>query len=305
MSSYYPDGLTVDVVGINASDRGRNCEDHPFCGEIVALDIVVRFRCEMIHVAGGTDGGPGREEPAIVVYWVTDGIDACRIGFLPRHMNHHAARYDGVLGQVTETFSGGHHNHAIREKWHRNMGFCRAAVISPLNGDAMVVQVTGGGVAALGEGTAGVEAAELAKKFRLGGPLPRGIHSSYFRHWKPMNVSPLLRDGVFVELTAVGDTDNGVNADANWKRVIAKKRECEAAVLAILEAPDSLAISELTTHRVWKTKKNGAKVKSINKSIKEAVAMKKKAATKRKATTASAAETESIATASIDLTEQN
>ena len=169
----------------------------------------------------------------------------------------------------------------------------------------MVVQVTGGGVAALGEVTAGIEAAELAKKFRLGGPLPRGIHSSYFRHWKPMNVSPLLRDGVFVELTAVGDTDNGVNADANWKRVITKKRECEAAVLAILEAPDSLPISELTTHRVWKTKKNGAKVKSINKSIKEAVAMKKKAATKRKATTASAAETESIATVSIDLTEQN
>jgi hypothetical protein len=22
------------------------------------------------------------------VYWVTDGIDTCRIGFLPRHMNH-------------------------------------------------------------------------------------------------------------------------------------------------------------------------------------------------------------------------
>ena len=150
MSSYHPDGLTVDVVGIIAPDRGRNCDDHPFCGEIVALDVVVRFRREMIHVAGGTDGGPGREEPAIVVYWVTDGIDACRIGFLPRHMNHHAARYDGVLGQVTETFSGGHHNHAVREKWHRNMGFCRAAVISPLNGDAMVVQVTGGGWAALG-----------------------------------------------------------------------------------------------------------------------------------------------------------
>ena len=57
MSSYHPDGLTVDVVGINASDRGRNCDDHPFCGEIVALDVVVRFRREMIHVAGGTDGG--------------------------------------------------------------------------------------------------------------------------------------------------------------------------------------------------------------------------------------------------------
>jgi hypothetical protein len=107
MTSYHPDGHTVDIVGIIASDRGRNCHDHPFCGEIVKLDVVVRFRREMINVAGGTNGGPGREEPAIVVYWVTDGIDACRIGFLPRHMNHHAARYDGVLGQITGMFSAG------------------------------------------------------------------------------------------------------------------------------------------------------------------------------------------------------
>ena len=55
MSSCHPDGLTVDIVGIIASDRGRNCDDHPFCGEIVKLDVVVRFRREMIHVAGGPD----------------------------------------------------------------------------------------------------------------------------------------------------------------------------------------------------------------------------------------------------------
>jgi hypothetical protein len=62
------------------------------------------------------------------------------------------------------------------------MGFCRAAVISPLNGDAMLVEVAGGGVAALGEVTAGMAAAEAAKKFCLGGSLPRGIHSPYFHH---------------------------------------------------------------------------------------------------------------------------
>ena len=167
------------------------------------------------------------------------------------------------------------------------MGFCRAAVISPLNGDAMVVEVAGGGVATLGEVPAGIEAAELAKKFRLGGPLPRGNHSSYFHHWKPMNVSPYLRDGVFIELMAVGESDNGVNADANWKRVITKKRECEVAVLTILEAPDSLPIL-LTTHRVWKTRKILAKLKSINKSIKDAkndeeVIEVKKVAIKKKA----------------------
>ncbi len=68
MSSYHPDSLTVDIVGIIVSDCGRNCNDHPFCGEIAKLDVVVRFCREMIHIAGGPDGGPGREELAIVVY---------------------------------------------------------------------------------------------------------------------------------------------------------------------------------------------------------------------------------------------
>ena len=191
MLSYHPDGLTVDIVGIIASDHGRYCDEYPFCGEIVQLDIVVCFRREMILVAGGTNGGPGREEPVIVVYWVTNGIDACCIGFLHLHMNHHATHYDGVLGWITDTFSAGHHNHTAREKWHRNMGFCHAAVISPLNGDTMVLEVAGGDVAALGEVPDGMAAAEAAKKFCLGGSLPHGIHSPYFHHWRPMNMSPL------------------------------------------------------------------------------------------------------------------
>ena len=190
------------------------------------------------------------------MYWVTNGVGACCIGFLPQHMNHHAARYDSVLGQITETFSAGHHNHAVCEKWHRNMGFCRAAVISPLSSDAMVVEVAGGGVAMLGEVPAGMTAAEAMKKFRLGGPLPCGIHLLYFCHWRLMNESPLLCDSVYVELTAVGDTDNDVNCDATWSRVMTKKKECEATVLAILEELDSEPIVvTIACHHVWKTKK--------------------------------------------------
>jgi hypothetical protein len=74
----------------------------------------------------------------------------------------------------------------------------------------MVVEVAGGGVAALGEVPAGMAAAEATNKFCLGGSLPCGIHWLYFHHWLPMNVSPLLRVPIFVELTAVGDADNGV-----------------------------------------------------------------------------------------------
>ena len=185
-------------------------------------------------------------------------------------------------------------------------------------------QVAGGGVvAALGEVPAGMTAAEEAKKLRLGGPLPRGIHSSYFHHWRLMNVSPLLHDGVFVELTAVGDTDNGVNCDATWSRIMAKKKECQATVLAILDAPDSKPIAAtIACHHVWKTKKNATKLKSVNKPIKDAkkedeeieakkAASKKKAAEKRKATselrkaamTASVVVAMASATTPVNLTE--
>jgi hypothetical protein len=256
MSSYHPDGLYVDIVGIIASDCSHSWDDHPFCGEVMALDIVVSFWREMIHVAGGTDGGPGREKPAVMVYWVTDGIDACRIVFLPWHMIHHAARYDGFLGQITATFSGTHPNYAIREKWHRNMGFCCAAIISPINGDAPVVEVTGSGVDALGKGAPagvevaglpdGVNVAESVKKICLGGSLPCGLNSSYFRHWQPMAESPHLRDGILFEVTAVGDTNSGVSCDDIWVKVMAKKKECRTAVLAVLDAPDS---GSLVCHR--------------------------------------------------------
>ena len=111
-----------------------------------------------------------------------------------------------------------------------------------------------------------------------------------------MNVSPLLCDGVFVELAAVGDTDNGVNCDATWSRVMTKKKECEAAVLAIFDATNSEPnAATIACHRVWKTKKNATKLKLVNKSFDEAkkddgdikvkkAAIKKKAAEKRKAT---------------------
>jgi len=121
----------------------------------------------------------------------------------------------------------------------------------------MVVEVTGGDVVALGEVPAGMAAAQAAKKFRLGGPLPRGIHPSYFHHWLPMNVSPLLRDDVFVELTAVADMDNGVNCDATWIRVMTKKKECKEleAVLAKLDASKSEPIAAtIACHSMCKTK---------------------------------------------------
>ncbi len=71
----------------------------------------------------------GREETAIAAVWVTDGIDRCRVGFLKRHMVHHAARYDGALAQVTRVLSGSCDS-AERSMDHYNRGCCLATIIS-------------------------------------------------------------------------------------------------------------------------------------------------------------------------------
>ena len=80
------------------SCQGRSCEEHEICGEVMEEDVVVRLRKIQLMVEG-------KEETAIVAIWVTDGIDRCRVGFLPRHMVRHAARYNGALVQVTHVFS--------------------------------------------------------------------------------------------------------------------------------------------------------------------------------------------------------
>jgi hypothetical protein len=161
------------------------------------------------------------------------------------------------------------------------MGFCHAKIISPLNGDAPVVEVAGGGVAMLGEGvpagvdTAGVPAAvnvaEAMKKFCLGGSLPRGLNSSYFHHWWPMAELLHLRDGILFEVMAVGDTNNCVTCNAVWGRVMAKKKECKTVVLAVLDAPNSRM---LVCHR---------KAKGLATATKKKATIAKKAVEKQKA----------------------
>ncbi len=89
----HPSGVVVDIVGTNRSDRGRSCEEHPDgCGAVVlTCDVVGRIRMEQILVeAGFLEKGKMREETALTINWVSDGIDRCRIGFLPEAYIPHA-----------------------------------------------------------------------------------------------------------------------------------------------------------------------------------------------------------------------
>ena len=91
-------GRVVEIVGIRIGDHGRSCEEHiAHYGVVLAPDVLVRLLVEDIMVDGYL-------ERAICVYWVTDLIERCRIGFLPRHMICYADSLDGLLAQVSEVY---------------------------------------------------------------------------------------------------------------------------------------------------------------------------------------------------------
>ena len=129
----HPPGIVVEIVGTLMGDRGRSCEEHSVCGSVLEEDMVVRLRKVQILIEG-------QEETAIACYWVTDGIDRCRVGFLMRHMVKHAVRYDGALAQVTRVFGDNEEecNREERRLFHANKGYCHATIISclPLEDEA-------------------------------------------------------------------------------------------------------------------------------------------------------------------------
>jgi len=99
----HPSGVVLDIVGTNRGDRGRSCEEHlDACGTAVLIDdAVVRIRKEQILVEDFKAGkGKMKEETALTVNWVSDGIDRCRVGFLTRAYIPHAKLWDGLRWPV-------------------------------------------------------------------------------------------------------------------------------------------------------------------------------------------------------------
>lgn len=68
------------------------------------------------------------EETAIGVYWVTDGIDRCLVGFLPRHCVRHKERFEGRIGQIIE-FLAQSESKSARQRSHQKAGVCMAALL--------------------------------------------------------------------------------------------------------------------------------------------------------------------------------
>jgi hypothetical protein len=92
-------GILVEIMRLQMSCQGCLCKEHEMCGDEVLKEVVVvRLRTVQLLVEG-------KEEKAMEVVWVSDGIDRCLVGFLPCHMVKRATLYNGALVQVTRVFN--------------------------------------------------------------------------------------------------------------------------------------------------------------------------------------------------------
>ena len=121
--SYHPRGDTVEIVGVNSPTNGQSCEEHHICGEVVIEYVVLHLRKVQVQMNQ-------QEQSAIAAFWVSNGIDCCRIGYLPKAHVKNWKQYDGALVQVVEVYSGDSDSPTKRQKFHRNHGLAMAVIIS-------------------------------------------------------------------------------------------------------------------------------------------------------------------------------
>ena len=124
--SFHPLGEIVEIVGINSNTNGRSCEEHHTCGCVLEEDSLVQLRKHQVYING-------HEQSAVGVYWVSDGVDQCLVGYLHRHQVKHLNKLEGALCQDTEVYSD---NSDSPTKWHKhkkNFGCAIAAIVSNMN----------------------------------------------------------------------------------------------------------------------------------------------------------------------------
>jgi hypothetical protein len=71
----------LEMVGMFGTTNGRSCERHQCCGAHVRLGDLVRLRRTVVTV---TRSGVARDEDAIKIVRIEDGIESCTVGFISR-----------------------------------------------------------------------------------------------------------------------------------------------------------------------------------------------------------------------------
>ena len=116
-------GEIVEIVGINSNTNGHSCEEHHTCGCVLEEDTLVVLQKCQVYING-------HEQCVVGVYWVSDGIDRCLVGYLHRHQVKHLNKLEGALCQATEVYSDNSDSPTKQHKHKKNFGCAIAAIVS-------------------------------------------------------------------------------------------------------------------------------------------------------------------------------
>ena len=71
-----------------------------------------------------------REETALAVYCVMDGVDSCCVCFVPWNLIKQMDKYNIFLAQVTKVYSTADDSNCRRQKFKKKYGFAKAVLSS-------------------------------------------------------------------------------------------------------------------------------------------------------------------------------
>ena len=86
-------------------------------------DSLIRLRKRQVYING-------HEQSAVGVYWVSDGMDRCLVGYLHRHQVKHLSKLEGALCQVTEVYSDNSDSPMKQHQHKKNFGCAIVAIVS-------------------------------------------------------------------------------------------------------------------------------------------------------------------------------
>jgi hypothetical protein len=86
-----------EIVGLFSNTNGRSCESHSVSGTHALPGDLVRFKCVIADLDGAL-------QEAITCHRIRDGVESCRIGFLPRNLAARSKKkFDKKYGQILQS----------------------------------------------------------------------------------------------------------------------------------------------------------------------------------------------------------
>jgi hypothetical protein len=109
-----------DLLGLNASNNGRSCEQHgECCGKAVKADDVIRFKLAVVEDV------LGKPLDTIKAVLIKDGTELCTIGFLGREvaaLPSQRSKYIDIFAQVIELYDDNENSIMRKKSSKRNAG---------------------------------------------------------------------------------------------------------------------------------------------------------------------------------------